>query len=81
MLSEFIDKKLRAAKYKKLNDGTYFGEIPGLPGVWANAKKLKDCRLELREVLEGWLLLKVRDREPVPGFKIRFDRRQLVRSA
>ncbi|MBI2888476.1 MAG: type II toxin-antitoxin system HicB family antitoxin [Candidatus Liptonbacteria bacterium] len=80
MLSEFIMKKLREAQYKLLKDKTYFGEIPGLRGVWANAKNLEDCRKELREVLEDWLLLKIRNRERVPGFEIKVDRRELVRS-
>jgi len=60
MLSEYIAKKLRVAQYRLLKDGTYFGEIPGLRGVWANAKKLEDCREELRHVLEGWLLVEIR---------------------
>jgi len=81
MLSEYIAKKLKGARYKLLKDRTYFGEIPGLRGVWANAKNLERCREELREVLEDWLLLKVRSREAVPGFKIRVDRRELVRRA
>ena len=59
MLNEFIDKKLKAARYKLLADKSYFGEIPGVPGVWANARTLEKCRDELREVLEDWLLLKV----------------------
>lgn len=79
MISEFIAKKLREARYKLLKDGTYFGAIPGLKGVWANAKNLEMCTKELQEVLEDWLLLKVRDCEPVPGFKIKMDRRGLVR--
>lgn len=81
MLSEFIEKKLRDARYKLLKNGTYFGEIAGLRGVWANAKNLEDCRAELREVLEDWLFLKVRDREKVPGFSLKVDRRELVRHA
>jgi predicted RNase H-like HicB family nuclease len=81
MLSEFFAKKLRMARYKILRDGTYFGEIPGLKGVWANASSLERCREELREVLEAWLLLKVRRGEQVPGFKLNVDRRQLVRHA
>ena len=81
MLSEFILKKLKLAKYKLLKDGSYFGEIPELKGVWANAKNLEDCRKELREVLEDWLFLKVRSQEKVPGFQIRVDRRELVRNA
>lgn len=59
MLNEFIDKKLKLARYKLLADKSYFGEIPGVPGVWANARTLEKCRDELREVLEDWLLLKV----------------------
>lgn len=80
MLSQYIEKKLREAKYKLLKDGTYFGEIYNLRGVWANAKNLEDCRRELQEVLEDWLLLKVRSREKVPGFVMRVDRRQLVKN-
>ena len=80
MLSEFLEKKLKNARYKILKNRTYFGEIPGAKGVWANAKTLEACRRELREVLEDWLLLKVRDRERIPGFPIRVDRRELVKS-
>lgn len=59
MLTEFILKTLKSAKYKLLKDGSYFGEIRGFKGVWANAKNLKDCKKELQEVLEDWLSLKV----------------------
>jgi len=79
MLSEFIEKKLKMAKYKLLEDSIYFGEIPGLMGVWANAKNLEDCRQKLQEVLEDWLLLKVRDKENVPGFSFKIDKRELLR--
>lgn len=79
MLREYIEKKLREAKYKLLKDGSYFGEISDLKGVWANAKNLEDCRKELQEVLEDWLLLKIRFGEKISGFEIQFDRRQLVK--
>jgi len=81
MLSAYIEKKMKAARYKLLKDKSYFGEIPALKGVWANAKNLENCRRELQEVLEDWLLLKVRDREKVPGFEMKVDRRELVRRA
>ena len=81
MLSEFIAKKLKNARYKLLKDGSYFGEISGIRGVWANAKNLEDCRRELQEVLEDWLLLKIRFGERVPDFEIKMDRRELVRYA
>ena len=81
MLSEFILKKLREAQYKLLKDRSYFGEIASLRGVWANANNLEDCRKELQEVLEDWLLLKVRDRENVPGFRLKIGKRELVNHA
>lgn len=70
MLSEFISKQMVKARYKLLRDGSYFGEVPGLKGVWANADALEDCRTELQEVLEDWLVIKVRSGDAVPGFKL-----------
>lgn len=81
MLTEYISQKLVRARYKLLKNGAYFGEIPGIKGVWASSKNLERCRNELREVLEDWLLLKVRAREHVPGFNIKTDRRKLARHA
>ncbi len=63
MLTEYLEKRLKKAKYKILREGSYFGEIPGLKGVWADGNTLEDCRKELREVLEDWILLKVRNAE------------------
>ncbi len=69
MFNEYIKKKLKLAKYKLLENGDYFGEIKGVPGVWANAKNLENCRQELKEVLEDWFLLKISSKEKVPGFE------------
>ena len=81
MLDRFIEKQLKKVRYKLLKDGTYFGEVAGLRGVWASASNLEDCRKELREVLEDWVFLKIRNREPIAGFEIKFDRRALVKHA
>lgn len=60
MLLEYINAALRHARYEILpDDGTYYGEIPECSGVYANATALKDCRDELREVLEEWILFRV----------------------
>ena len=64
MLTEYIAAAMKRAKYEIIaEDGTYYGEIPDCPGVWANAEALESCRTELQEVLEGWLLLKLRDHD------------------
>ncbi|MBI4175407.1 type II toxin-antitoxin system HicB family antitoxin [Candidatus Berkelbacteria bacterium] len=81
MLTTYLNQQLQKARYKILEDRTYFGEIPGLPGVWANASTLEECRNQLTEVLEDWLILKIRDGEAVSGLKLSYDRRDLVKHA
>lgn len=68
MLAQYMEKAQEGAEYKKLDDGAWFAEIPDFPGVWANAATVEACRRELLEVLEEWLLLKLRDQDPIPAF-------------
>ena len=72
---------MQQANYKLLKDGSYFGEISGLDGVWADSGTLEDCRMELQEVLEDWLFLKIRDKEKIPGMRVSVDKRELVNHA
>lgn len=66
MLIEYIQQALRLAKYESLEDGSFYGEIPGFDGVWAQAQTLEDCREELRSALEDWLILGLRLGHPLP---------------
>lgn len=68
MISSYIQAKLAGAAYKLLEDGTYFGEIPSLKGVWSEGKTLESCREELKEVLEEWLVLQLRHGVSIPDF-------------
>ena len=69
MLIEYINKAMAKAVYEKLEDGSYSGKIPPTPGVIAFAETLFQCQEELRAVLEGWLIVKIRhgDKLPVIG--------------
>ena len=69
MLTAYIQTAMQQAQYKILEDGSYFGEIPDFQGVWASEQTLEGCRRVLQEVLEEWLLLKLRDNEEVPQLK------------
>ena len=66
MFNEYIEKAMHHAHYEQIEDGTYFGRIPGFKGVWANKSTVQECRAELREVLEGWILLNIADHTPLP---------------
>ena len=51
---------MHRAKYEILSDdSSFYGEIPGFQGVYANAGTLEACRDELEAVLEGWALFRV----------------------
>jgi len=67
MLTEYIHAVMKRAKYEILpDDNTFYGEIPGFNGVYANANTLEACRDELEEVLEEWIFLRVSRNLPVP---------------
>ena len=66
MLTRYIHEAMKRARFKTLDDETWFGEIPGLAGVWANEATVNGCREVLQEVLEEWLTLKIRDNDPIP---------------
>ena len=67
MLTSYIRKAMGRARYEILrDDGSYYGEIPGFEGVHANASTLEDCRDELEEVLEEWILFRVSRNLPLP---------------
>jgi predicted RNase H-like HicB family nuclease len=58
---------MRHARYEIVeDDGSFYGEIPPIPGVWANARTLEECREELESVLEGWVALSIADHSPIP---------------
>ncbi len=68
MLTEYIEEALERARYELIDDpGTpYYGEVPDLPGVWATGDTLEVCRRELKDVIEGWLLVSVKQSLPIP---------------
>jgi len=57
LLNNYMDKAMSHAQFERIEDGTWFGLIPGLDGLWANAPTEEMCQQELRETLEGWILL------------------------
>jgi hypothetical protein len=42
LLTNYIRAAMRRATYEILPDGTYYGEIPGFQGVYANEQTLED---------------------------------------
>ena len=57
MLTTYIEEAMKRGRYKILEDGTYYGWVQDLAGVWAEASTLEECRTDLQAVIEDWLLL------------------------
>lgn len=67
MIREYVDRALRKASYDKLEDGSFVGEVPGLQGVLSAAPTLEECRDQLGEVIEEWVLVRIAKGLAVPA--------------
>lgn len=67
MLTEYIEEALKRARYEIIEDeDPYYGEIIELKGVWATGKTLEECRSNLKEVIEGWILVSIKHGLAIP---------------
>jgi len=58
---------MKRAHYEILEDDkSYYGEVKECEGVYAKASTLEECRKELEETLEDWILLRVSKNLPLP---------------
>lgn len=68
MLIKYITAAMKQARYEILEDDkSYYGEIQGFNGVYANTPTLEECREELAQVLEDWILLRVAKNLSLPA--------------
>ena len=67
MIRRYMDAAMARATYELLSeDGTFYGEIPVCPGVYAAAETLEACRKSLEEILEEWILVRIYRRLSIP---------------
>ena len=67
MLTEYLHSALENAHYELIEDTEpYYGEIHELQGVWATGMTLEECRRNLAEAVEDWLLFSLAKGLPIP---------------
>lgn len=67
MITEYIQEALSRAKFEIIKDEEpYYGAVPELEGVWATGKTLEECRRNLVEVIDGWLVVRLHRGLPIP---------------
>ncbi len=68
MILEYINAALEKAKYELIEDDEpYYGEVQGLKGVWATGKNLEECRRNLAESIEGWVIIRLKKGLSIPS--------------
>ena len=70
MIHEYIQAALELAHYEMIEDEEpYYGEIAALQGIWATGRTLEECRRNLTETIEGWILVRIRNNLDIPEIK------------
>ena len=67
MITDYIEAALAEAKYEIIEDEEpFYGEVPSLAGVWTTGKTLEECRKNLAEVIDGWIIVRLKKGLPIP---------------
>ena len=67
MLTNYLNAAMKRAHYEILDDDkSYYGEVKECRGVYANAGTLEECRSELEQTLEDWILFRVSKNLEIP---------------
>ena len=67
MLTDYLNAAMRSAHYELLSeDDQFYGEVPLCNGVYATASTLEECREQLREALEEWVLFRIHRQLTLP---------------
>jgi predicted RNase H-like HicB family nuclease len=61
MLIEYIQAAFEKARYEIIEDEeTSYGEVLELEGVWATGNTLEECRRNLEEDIDEWIVFRLR---------------------
>lgn len=59
LFEAYRNEAMKQVAPRRLEDGTWFTEIPGFDGVWGSAADLAASVADLRDALFDWLVLKI----------------------
>lgn len=68
MIRGYIETAMQHAHYELIEDEEpFYGEVSELPGVWATGKTLEECRDNLIQAVEDWVLFSIANGLPIPA--------------
>ena len=60
LIDRYVLNAMRLASIEAMEDGRFYGEIPGVTGVWADGASESEVCSELDAALRAWLELKIK---------------------
>lgn len=68
MIRAYIKAAMEQAHYELIDQpgDAFYGEIPGLDGIMATGRTLEECRANLEDALDGWIVLGLQLNHPIP---------------
>jgi predicted RNase H-like HicB family nuclease len=68
-ITEYADKALKKAEYYRDENGVVIAKVPEAPGFFAQGDDFEEARANLREVIEGNVVLALQLGLPIPEIK------------
>jgi len=65
-VTEYAEKALRKAEYSRDENGVVIAKVPGASGFFAQGDSFEEARSNLREVIEGNVVLALQLGLPIP---------------
>ena len=69
LLSRYVEAALRHAEYERDENGMIIAQVPRAAGFFAQGETFEEARENLREVIEGNVLLALQLKLPIPTIK------------
>ena len=65
---EYLNAAMKKARFEQMENGDYFGSIPGFDGLWASGHTREDAARDLYTALDGWIDVHLRvGRQSIPA--------------
>jgi len=69
-IAQYIENLLRKAEYEyDKKTKSWCASVDDLPGAYAQADTVEEVREQLAQVIEDYILVSLRERQFLPGFK------------
>ncbi len=66
MITAYIRAAMELAEFEKMENGRYFATVPPCQGFWTEGATIEECKAEMQEIFESWLLVGLQHHHKLP---------------